>query len=73
MIQTKGYKAFKGILKIQNGDISIAIRADWIYDPHDKMWHSDFGTFFDELCEVIKDDSVLTITKKERKRNVHLF
>jgi hypothetical protein len=73
MVQTKGYKAFKGILKIQNGDMSIAIRADWIYDPHDKMWHSDFGMFFGEFCEVIRDDSTLIINKKERKRNVHLF
>ena len=51
MIQTKGYKAFKGILKIQNGEMSLAINSDWVYDPKDKMWHSEWGSFFGEICE----------------------
>lgn len=71
MIQTKGYKAFRGILKIQNGEISLAINSDWVYDPKDKMWHSEWGSFFGEICEVLEDKSVYVINKR-RKRNVHM-
>lgn len=67
MIQTKGYKAFKGILKIREGEITIVIRGDWVYDPNDKMWHNEYGSFCGDFCEVIKDEQVLTIKKRGRK------
>lgn len=66
MIQTKGYKAFKGILKIKTGEISLAMRGDWVYDPKDKMWHSDFGAFFGDLCEIMTDENVCVIKRKDK-------
>ena len=67
MIQTKGYKAFKGILKIKDGEFILAIQGDWVYDPKDEMWHNECGDFPKEVCEVIKDDNVLIIERRKRR------
>lgn len=69
MIQTKGYKAFKGILKINLDEMALTIRGDWVYNPNDEMWHNECGSFPSLLCEAIEDESVLIITRRKR-RNV---
>ena len=69
MIQTKGYKAFRGVLKIYLGEMMVTIRGDWVYDPNDEMWHNECGSFPNSICEVAEDESVLIITKR-RRRNV---
>jgi hypothetical protein len=62
MIKVEGYRAFHGTMRItpvkSSGIEPFEITADWLYKPEYKCWYGQGRSFPEEICEVVRDDSV---------------
>lgn len=62
MIKVEGYRAFHGTMRItpvkSSGIEPFEITADWLYKPEYKCWYGQGRSFAEEICEVVRDDSV---------------
>lgn len=59
MIKVEGYKAFKGVLKIEpkNNVISpFCLEGEFLYRPDTDCWYGCGRSFAAQICEVVKDD-----------------
>lgn len=60
MIEVEGYKAFHGTMRItpKNGNPPFELTGDWLYNPTYDCWYGRGRSFFAQICEVAKDDTV---------------
>ena len=71
MIESEGYKAFRGTMKITPKCVDrepFTEYADWLYKPEYNCWYGNGRSFMAEICEIVEDE-----TKRRNKRLVQML
>ena len=53
-VSAKGYRMFTGVMQVvRSGECSEEIYGNWLYNPMDKRWYSDYGVDYPEdICTI---------------------
>lgn len=57
MIESVGYKAFRGTMQISGLAGTREIRADWLYKPEHDCWYGKGCSYPAEICDVAEDET----------------